>query len=84
MSAPKRVRPLNCKPLYVMYHRYIDSAMAGSDYLSLDNAQIIIPAGSSEDAISCINISIVDDDEFEQEELARCSWWSGHLIMIIH
>ena len=61
-----------------MYHWYIDSAIAGCDYLSLDNAQALFPAGSSVDAIACINISIVDDDEFEQEEMLMVEWTPDH------
>ena len=43
--------------------------MAGSDYSSVDNVQIFFPAGSFEDAEACTNISIIDDGEFEQEEV---------------
>ena len=56
----------------------VGSAIAGFDYLRLDNAQIIIPAGSSVDAIACINISIIDDDEFEQEEVLMVEWTPDH------
>ena len=43
--------------------------MAGSDYSNFDDAQIIFPVGSLEDEIACINISIIDDIEFELEEM---------------
>ena len=48
--------------------------MAGSDYSSLDNAQIIIPAGSIVNTEVCINVSIVDDDDFEQDEMLTVEW----------
>ena len=48
--------------------------MAGSDYSSLDNAQIIIPAGSIVNTEVCINVSIVDDDDFEQDEMFTVEW----------
>ena len=53
--------------------------MAGCDYLSLDNAQILIPAGSSVvGAEACINVSIINDDEFEQEEMLMVEWTPDH------
>ena len=54
----------------------VDTAMAGSDYLSLNNAQIIFPAGSVEDAIECINVTIIDDDEFEEQEEQFMLLWT--------
>ena len=58
-----------------MYHQsYIDSAMAGSDYLSLNNDQLVFPVGSEANTQACINISIVDDDIFEQEEMFTVEW----------
>ena len=43
--------------------------MAGSDYSSLDDAQVTFQVGSLEDEIACINISIIDDNDFELEEM---------------
>ena len=57
---------------------YLDSAIAGSDYLSLNNAQIIIPVGSVRGTAACINFSIVDDNEFEQEEMFMVEWTPHH------
>ena len=46
----------------------IDSAENGSDYLGVDNLVVSLPPGTFEGHIECTNISIIDDDLFEQEE----------------
>ena len=40
----------------------------GSDYIVVDNEQVIFPVGSATGDIQCINITIIGDDILEDDE----------------
>ena len=46
-----------------------DSAISGLDYLGVDTLLVTLPPGIFEGHIECTNISIIDDDLFEQQEM---------------
>ena len=52
------------KALNSFYNYFFFSAMAGSDYISVVSARVF-PSGSTDGATECVNITILDDTEFE-------------------
>ena len=42
-----------------------NSAVAPDDYIALTGVDVIFPSGSTDGALECVNITIVDDNTFE-------------------
>lgn len=56
---------------WIIYYVFLLILSAFLDYLPLNNAALLFSVGSTQGAVACVNIGILNDDEHEDDETFR-------------